>query len=144
MAGKQASSFAVFARSVASAAGHPAAFITAAASIVAWAVAGPLFGFSDTWQLVVNTATTVITFLMVFLIQNTQSRDAEAMHIKIDELIRAVKGASDALLDLEDLDESDLQRIRARYTDLAERAKHGLRVDPAAVELRGAPVENGR
>jgi low affinity Fe/Cu permease len=139
MARKHSSSFAVFARGVASASGHPAAFLVAVGSIVAWALAGPVFGFSDTWQLVVNTATTVITFLMVFLIQNTQSRDAEAMHIKLDELIRAVNGASDALLDLEDLDERDLQRIRARYTALAARAKSGLHGDPGALELRSVP-----
>jgi low affinity Fe/Cu permease len=121
------SSFGVFARSAASAAGHPAAFLLAVSSIVAWALAGPLFGFSDTWQLVVNTATTVITFLMVFLIQNTQSRDAEAMHIKLDELIRALEGAHNALLNLEELDAKDLDRIREQYARLATEATQDLR-----------------
>jgi low affinity Fe/Cu permease len=119
--------FARFARKAASRAGHPAAFLVAALSIAAWAVAGPLFGFSDTWQLVLNTATSVITFLMVFLIQSTQSRDAEAMHIKLDELIRTIDGAHNSLLDLEELDEKDLERIRARYAQLAKQATDALR-----------------
>jgi low affinity Fe/Cu permease len=122
--------FGRFARATASAAGRPATFVVAVSLIALWAVTGPLFGFSDTWQLVVNTATTIVTFLMVFLIQNTQNRDAEAMHIKIDELIRAIEGAHNALLDLEDLDERDLDRIREQYTSLAEEAKRGLRKGP--------------
>ena len=119
--------FGRFARATASAAGRPRTFATAVLLILIWAASGPLFGYSDTWQLVVNTATTIITFLMVFLIQNTQSRDAEAMHIKIDELIRALEGAHDALLDLEDLDERDLDKIRAEYISLASAAKRDLR-----------------
>jgi low affinity Fe/Cu permease len=125
------SSFGRFARATASAAGRPSTFVAAVAIILIWAATGPLFGYSDTWQLVVNTATTVITFLMVFLIQNTQSRDSEAMHIKIHELIRALEGAHNALLDLEDLDERDLDKIRAQYTELARQARHGLR-EPSA------------
>ena len=114
--------------------GHPAAFGTAAVIILVWAVAGPLFGFSDTWQLVINTGTTIITFLMVFLIQHTQNRDAEAMHIKLDELIRAIGQAQNALLNLEELEEHDLDRIRAEYLKLAERARGEFRpaLKPAA------------
>jgi low affinity Fe/Cu permease len=107
--------------------GQPAAFGSALTVIVLWALAGPLFNFSDTWQLVINTGTTIVTFLMVFLIQNTQNRDAEAMHIKLDELIRAVDQAQNALLNLEELDESDLDRIRTEYLRLAERARVELR-----------------
>ena len=92
-----------------------------------WAVTGPLFGFSDTWQLVINTGTTIVTFLMVFLIQNTQNRDTEAMQVKLDELIRTTKGAHTALLDLEELEDKELSRIRTTYTDLARKAREELR-----------------
>jgi len=95
--------------------------------IVAWGTTGPVFGFSDTWQLVINTGTTVVTFLMVFLIQNTQNRDSEAMHIKLDELIRATEGAHNALLNLEDLEQDDLDGIRANYEKLAEQARRDLK-----------------
>jgi low affinity Fe/Cu permease len=95
--------------------------------IVTWGLTGPVFGFSDTWQLVINTSTTIITFLMVFLIQNTQNRDAEATQVKLDELIRAIEGAHNALLDLEELEEKDLDRIRANYKKLAERARADIR-----------------
>jgi low affinity Fe/Cu permease len=90
---------------------------------VVWAITGPLFGFSDTWQLVINTGTTIITFLMVFLIQNTQNRDTEAMQIKLDELIRVSRRADDALLDLEELEEKELDALRARYEDMARQAR---------------------
>lgn len=99
--------------------GRPTAFILASFVILAWLVSGPLFHFSDTWQLAINTGTTVVTFLMVFLIQNTQSRDTEAMQIKLDELIRVTDRASNALLDLEELDEKTLDRYRAHYEALA-------------------------
>src|SRR3954468_21520032 len=99
----------------------------AAAVVIVWAVSGPLFGFSDTWQLVINTDTTIVTFLMVFLIQNTQNRDAEAIQVKLDELIRALQGAHTVLLDLEELEEEELDRIRANYERLAERARTDLR-----------------
>ena len=105
------------------ASGRPAAFTLAALVIATWIVTGPLFGYSDTWQLVINTATTVVTFLMVFLIQNTQSRDTEAMQIKLDELIRATEAASNALLDLEELDEATLDRYRQAYEQLARKSR---------------------
>lgn len=88
--------------------GSPIAFILAVAIIIVWIISGPLFGFSDTWQLVINTGTTIITFLMVFLIQNTQNRDARAMHLKLDELIRAMSGARNSLVDLEDLSDKEI------------------------------------
>jgi low affinity Fe/Cu permease len=121
------SSFGRFARLSAHAVGQPAAFVIAVGIIILWAVAGPIFNFSDTWQLVINTGTTIVTFLMVFLIQNTQNKDAEAMHIKLDELIRALDNAQNALLNLEDLEEKDLDRIRGDYLKLAERARLDLR-----------------
>ena len=103
--------------------GRPACFALALGIIVAWAVTGPLFGYSDTWQLVINTGTTIVTFLMVFLIQNTQNRDTEAMQIKLDELIRVSRRADDALLDLEELEEAELDALRARYEDMARQAR---------------------
>jgi low affinity Fe/Cu permease len=106
--------------------GRPAAFILAVGVILAWLVTGPLFRFSDTWQLVINTGTTIITFVMVFLIQNTQNRDAEAVQVKLDELLRATAGAHNALLDLEELEERELDLIRAGYARLAEHARTDL------------------
>jgi len=115
--------FAHFAKAIARAAGHPVSFGLALFVILAWGLTGPLFHFSDTWQLAVNTGTTIVTFLMVFLIQNTQYRDSVAMQIKLDELLRAVKGAHTALADLEDLTESELDEFKAHYVRLAEAAK---------------------
>ena len=112
-----------FARRVTAWAGGSWAFGLALAVIGVWALTGPLFHFSDTWQLVINTGTTIVTFLMVFLIQSTQNRDAAAVQIKLDELIHAVRGAQDALLDSEELDDEALDRMRARYVELAERAR---------------------
>jgi low affinity Fe/Cu permease len=106
--------------------GRPWVFAVAAGVIVVWLVSGPMFGFSDTWQLVINTGTTIVTFLMVFLIQNTQNRDTEAMQVKLDELIRATKGAHNALLDLEELEEDKLDAFRARYEALANAARAEL------------------
>ena len=119
----QRSWFTRFANAAARATGRPATFILAVLVVATWAVTGPLFGFSDTWQLVINTGTTIVTFLMVFLIQNTQNRDAEAMHVKLDELIRAMQGAHNALLDLEELDDKMLDETRERYRRLAEKAR---------------------
>lgn len=107
-------------------AGHPSAFVLALAVTLAWAVTGPAFGFSTTWQLVINSITNVATFLMVFLIQNTQNRESEASQIKLDEVIRALPGASKALLDLEELSERDLDRFRDQYEALARRAREEI------------------
>jgi low affinity Fe/Cu permease len=124
---KSRTSFTRFAKWTARVTGRPSAFVIATAVILAWGVTGPLFSFSDTWQLVINTGTTIVTFLMVFLIQNTQNRDSEAMQVKLDELIRVVEGAHNALLDLEELEESELDRIRSKYEKLAELARAELR-----------------
>ena len=119
--------FTRFAKWTAKAAGRPLTFTIAVVVIAAWAVTGPLFGFSDTWQLIINTGTTIITFLMVFLIQNTQNRDSEAIQVKLDELIRLSKGGHNVLLDLEELEEEELDRIRASYCKIAEEAREKLR-----------------
>ncbi len=123
----QQSSFTRFAKATAHAAGHPGAFAVAVLMIVVWLALGPAFGYSDSWQLVINTGTTIITFLMVFLIQNTQNRDAEAVQVKLDELLRATGGAHNALLNLEELEQQDLDRIRAIYARLGERARDNVR-----------------
>src|SRR5437660_455849 len=107
--------------------GRPRIFVFAVAIILAWIVTGPLFGFSDTWQLVINTGTTIVTFLMVFLIQNTQNRDTEAIQVKLDELIRATTGAHNALLNLEGLEEDELTAICVEYKKIAERAREAIR-----------------
>jgi low affinity Fe/Cu permease len=104
-------------------AGRPATFILASLVILGWALVGPYFGFSDTWQLVINTATTIVTFLMVFLIQSTQNRDTEAIQVKLDELIRAVGHARNELLDLEELEENDLDELKQTFVELAKRAR---------------------
>ena len=120
---KSTSLFTRFAKWTARATGRPATFCMAAAVIVVWGVTGPLFKFSDTWQLVINTGTTIVTFLMVFLIQNTQNRDTEALQVKLDELIRVTKGAHLVLLDLEELDDKQLDRIYDTYEELARQAR---------------------
>jgi low affinity Fe/Cu permease len=107
--------------------GHPIAFLFALIIIFAWAITGPLFHFSNTWQLVVNTGTTIITFLMVFLIQNTQNRDSKALQIKLDELIRVTDGTHNVLLDLEELNDNELEKIRNNYEKLAKKAREELR-----------------
>jgi len=123
---KSRSWFNRFAKWTARASGRPAAFGLAMAIVLIWILTGPLFGFGDTWQLVINTGTTIVTFLMVFLIQNTQNLDSEAMQVKLDELIRAVEEAHNSLLDLEQLEEEDLDRIRGRYQKLAALAREEL------------------
>ena len=115
-----------FARLLATWSGRSAAFFIAVGLVLAWLVTGPLFGYSDTWQLVINTSTTIVTFLMVFLIQHTQNRDTEAIQIKLDELIRATHGAHNAILDLEMLDEEELVAQHDLYTRLAARAREQL------------------
>lgn len=115
-----------FAKVTAHYCGRPRVFSMAVAVILIWVTTGPIFNFSDTWQLVINTGTTIITFLMVFLIQNTQNRDTEAIQLKLDELIRATKGAHNALLDLEELDEDNLDAFKAKYQALAATARFEL------------------
>jgi len=123
--------FSRFAKSCATAMGHPWAFAAALFTIIAWALTGPVFGFSDTWQLVVNTGTTIVTFLMVFLIQNTQNRDGSAIQLKLDELIRSTHGAHNTLLDLEQLTQEDLNKFLKTYQKIADESRrlvrHGLK-----------------
>jgi low affinity Fe/Cu permease len=113
--------FRKFSHRVSAMVGSPWAFIIAAAVIVVWAVSGPLFHFSDTWQLVINTGTTIVTFLMVFLIQNTQNRDARAMHLKLDELLKGVHGARTSLVDLEDSSDEELEKLQKAFELLREK-----------------------
>ena len=115
-----------FAKTAAHFCGRPRVFVLAVGVIAVWIVTGPIFDFSDTWQLVINTGTTIITFLMVFLIQNTQNRDTEAIQVKLDELIRATNGAHNALLDLEELEEENLDAFRTKYQALARAARAEL------------------
>ncbi len=112
--------FRKFANKTSDVVGSPWAFIAAVSLIVGWAASGPLFGFSDTWQLVINTGTTIVTFLMVFLIQNTQNRDARAIHLKLDELIRSVKGARNSMVDLEDMSDEELARLHREFQRLRQ------------------------
>ncbi|MBY0501308.1 MAG: low affinity iron permease family protein [Alphaproteobacteria bacterium] len=119
--------FSNFARYVAHVSGQPYAFVLACMIVFVWLVVGPFFSFSDTWQLVINTGTTIVTFLMVFLIQNTQNRDGEAIQIKLDELIRAHQGAHNAFLDLEELTEEQLCQIKKKYEKLARKARGELK-----------------
>ena len=116
--------FRVFARRSSSMLGSAWAFAAAVLVIVVWLLTGPIFHFSDTWQLIINTATTVITFLMVFLIQNTQNRDAKAMHLKLDEIIRALKSARNQLVDLEDLSDEDLKKLEEQFRRLRQKAEN--------------------
>lgn len=118
--------FGCFSRYISALTGQPRTFVFACLLVVVWLLSGPFFSFSDTWQLVINTGTTIITFLMVFLIQNTQNRDAMAVQIKLDELIRAQKGTHNALLDLEELTEDQLTEISERYRHLARTARQNL------------------
>ena len=120
---RQTSGFTRFAKAAARFTGRPVCFMLAAFVVLAWVVTGPVFHYSNTWQLVINTGTTIITFLMVFLIQNTQNRDTEAMQIKLDELIRATQGANNRLLDLEELEDRELEGFRRSYESLAESAR---------------------
>ena len=124
---KRGGKFSNFAKSISFFSGQPFAFGLACLVIVVWAALGPAFNYSDTWQLVVNTSTTIITFLMVFLIQNTQNRDSQALHLKLDELIRATKGAHTAVMDSQELTDSELTQIHQAYKALAEKGRHSLR-----------------
>ncbi len=113
--------------------GSPWSFIVAVLIIVVWGITGPMFGFSDTWQLIINTGTTIVTFLMVFLIQNTQNRDAKAIHLKLDELLRAAKGARTALVDLEDMPDEELEKLQKEFVRL--RQKHGADLQQAVEDV---------
>ncbi len=132
-----------FAEATAHYAGKPAAFLLAVLLIAGWAVTGPIFHFNDTWQLVINTGTTIITFLMVFLIQSTQNRDTAALQIKLDELICSSK-AHNALLNLENLDDQQLERIRRHYARLAESARDDLSQFEEVVEEAREQAKGGR
>ena len=116
-----------FAKEASRFSGRPSVFTVAVLSIVVWMLTGPMFGFSDTWQLVINTGTTIVTFLMVFLIQSSQNRDTEAIQVKLDELIRATQGAHNELLDLEEMTEEELDHHRMRYEQLAQRSRERLK-----------------
>ncbi len=133
--------FTRFAKWASRAAGRPAAFISAAGVLVVWAITGPIFHFSDTWQLVINTATTIVTFLMVFLIQNTQNRDIQAVHLKLDELIRSHKGAHTALLDLEELSGKELDRFQKVYLKIATEAREHLRNGGKDTDVPRMPIQ---
>ena len=139
--------FVRFAQSVSQFTGQPVTFFIALATIVVWAISGPLFGFSDTWQLVINTGTTIVTFLMVFVIQNTQNRDTTAMQIKLDELIRVTKRARNVLLDLEELDDKTLQELRLDYEKLARKEKSRtrtpVRAEPVPKRPAGSKARKG-
>ena len=123
---KTSSWFAKLAKATSHATGRPSAFLLACVVVVVWGATGPVFGWSDTWQLIINTGTTIATFLMVFLIQNTQNRDTESLQIKLDELIRVTEGAHNALLDLEELEEREFDEVRRTYHRLAKIAREGL------------------
>ena len=129
---RNSSWFTRFAKRTAQLSGRPAAFALAAGVVIAWGILGPVFGFSDTWQLVINTGTTIITFLMVFLIQNTQNRDTAAIHVKLDELIRVGRGHN-ALMDIEELEEIELEAFRRRYEKMAAAARK--KMDEAGMEI---------
>jgi low affinity Fe/Cu permease len=130
--------FRVFARRSSMMLGSAWAFATAVLVILVWLLTGPMFHFSDTWQLIINTATTVVTFLMVFLIQNTQNRDAKAAHLKLDELIRAVKDARNELVDLEDLSDEELQKLEQQFRNMRKRAEN----DETSPSRHADPVES--
>src|SRR5215207_5045416 len=125
-------SFSEMARRIAYVLGTPTAFLLACATIVVWAVSGPVFGYSDTWQLVINTGTTVVTFLMVFLVQNTQNRDARALHLKLDELLRSVRDARNKLIDLENCSDEEIERIEKQFQALKKREGRKHATEPAS------------
>jgi len=116
--------FRVFARRTSNVLGSAWAFVLALLIIVVWGITGPTFHYSDTWQLIINTGTTIVTFLMVFLIQNTQNRDAKAVHLKLDEIIRAIKGARNELVDLEELSDEDLKKLEQQFQRIRQKAEH--------------------
>ena len=123
--------FSQFAHATSVWSGNPLAFLAAVGLVIVWVLTGPIFNYSDTWQLVINTGTTIVTFLMVFLIQNTQNRDSKAAHLKLDELIRALEGARDHLVDLEKLSDDDLKNLEGEFERVRKRAEHAA---PAATK----------
>ena len=127
--------FVCFAQRIAQWAGSPYIFVLSALTVIVWALTGPMFDYSDTWQLVINTGTTIITFLMVFLIQNTQNRDSKAVQLKLDELIRATDGAHTVLLDLEELSQTELEAISDKYYKIAEVARKRLRTGKTDTDI---------
>jgi low affinity Fe/Cu permease len=122
--------FSQLARTAVRIAGHPIAFALALGTVAVWLVTGPLFGFSDTWQLVINTATTIVTFLMVFLLQNSQNRDTVAMQLKLDELVRSIKAARNTVLNLEELEEHELERLLKKYQKIGSDARRKTIIEP--------------
>jgi low affinity Fe/Cu permease len=136
--------FVRFAQWVSHITGRPVTFFLAVATILIWAALGPVFGYSDTWQLVINTSTTIVTFLMVFVIQNTQNRDTAAMHIKIDELIRVTGKARNILLDLEELDDKTLETLRLDYEALASKAKSRAKAPETIKAVPKKPARSRR
>jgi low affinity Fe/Cu permease len=140
--------FTRFSKTASRATGRPVVFGLAILFVAVWGISGFLFDFSNTWQLVINTFTTVVTFLMVFLIQSTQNRDSEAMQVKLDELIRTTRGANNELLDLEEMEEEELDRVRMTYEQLAERARRSARItgrpDCSVVDLPQSKTERAR
>jgi low affinity Fe/Cu permease len=136
--------FLKFSNALAQIAGRASTFMIAAGLVIVWGISGPFFHFSDTWQLVINTSTTIVTFLMVFLIQNTQNRDTAAMQIKLDELIRAIGQAHNALLDLEELDDKELTVFRKRYEKLAREARDNFRSASSDIDLPDFPNDDKR
>src|SRR5688572_8168681 len=123
----KSSPFSRLAKWTAHMAGHPIGFGAAVLTIVVWGLTGPIFGYSDTWQLVINTGTTIVTFLMIFLVQNTQNRESAAIQLKLDELIRAMSGAHNAYLDLEEMTEEELEKLRGSYEALAQQARDAIK-----------------
>jgi low affinity Fe/Cu permease len=139
--------FRKFAHKASNAAGSPWAFITAVVIVLVWGMSGPVFGYSDTWQLTINTGTTIITFLMVFLIQNTQNRDAMAMHLKLDELLRAIARARTGLVDLEDLSDEELEKLHEEFRELRQKKElEGERLQGTGTDrrARGRRAEDRR
>ena len=130
---KNSAWFPALAKWASTASGRPVTFTLALSTVVAWAITGPIFSYSDTWQLVINTATTIVTFLMVFLIQNTQNRDTQALQLKLDELIRVTKGAHNLLIELEGLDDEQLEQLRQAYERLGKTARN--QVSPKSIRL---------
>ena len=137
---KSTSGFSHFAKWTSHMSGTPSAFAIAVGVIAVWGLTGPLFKFSDTWQLVINTGTTIVTFLMVFLIQNTQNRDAKSLHLKLDELIRGVQGARTGLVALEELSDEELDDLQNQFTKIRERRADTVKLEPHAASHAGKAV----